>query len=116
VLLHGTVAVAAAAGSACALWHYARLDPVLCWLIAATAVTFLTYGYDKAIAGSRMTRVSERTLLFLAFIGGSVGAFVGMQLFRHKTVKGSFRIRFWGVVAAQVLLVASYFVWLAPRL
>ena len=92
------------------------LDAVQSWLLATTVVTFLTYGYDKAIAGSKWTRVPEKVLLLLAFVGGTIGALMGMRLFHHKTAKGSFRLRFWLVVAAQIVLLVAYYVWLRPLL
>jgi uncharacterized membrane protein YsdA (DUF1294 family) len=48
--------------------------------------------------------VPERVLHGLALLGGSPGAWAGMRLFRHKTVKGSFRAVFWFILAAQVAL------------
>jgi uncharacterized membrane protein YsdA (DUF1294 family) len=92
------------------------LDPVLSWLVAITVVTLLTYGYDKLIAGSGQTRVPEKVLLALAFLGGTVGALAGMWLFRHKTAKESFRLKFWLVVAAQIVVLVVYFVLIKPRL
>ena len=92
------------------------LDVVLAWLIAITVVTFLTYGYDKLIAGSGRTRVPEKVLLALAFLGGTLGALAGMWLFRHKTAKESFRLKFWLVVAAQIVVLVVYFGWLKPQL
>ena len=45
-------------------------------------------------------------LLSLGFVGGWPGAIVAQQLFRHKTAKRSFRIRFWLSVAANITLFA----------
>jgi uncharacterized membrane protein YsdA (DUF1294 family) len=42
------------------IWWYLSFDFVLSWLIAITLVAFLTYGYDKAIAGTGRTRVPEK--------------------------------------------------------
>ena len=92
------------------------VDPVLAWLLAISLVTFLTYGYDKLIAGSGRTRVPERVLLALAFAGGTLGALVGMWLFRHKTAKASFRLKFWLVVAAQIAVLVVYFAFIRPQL
>jgi uncharacterized membrane protein YsdA (DUF1294 family) len=90
------------------------LGALWAWLIAINGVAFLTYGYDKAIAGSRRTRVPESVLLALAAAGGSAGAWIGQRVFRHKTSKVSFGRRFTWVVAIQVMLLVVYWVWIAP--
>jgi uncharacterized membrane protein YsdA (DUF1294 family) len=83
-----------------------------CWLLAINVVTFGYYGYDKARARSAGSRVPELVLHGLSAGGGSPGAFAGMHLFRHKTVKQSFRILFWCIVALQLALAA----WIAKLL
>jgi uncharacterized membrane protein YsdA (DUF1294 family) len=85
------------------------------WLAAVTVITFLTYGYDKLIAGTGATRVPERILLALAFTGGTVGALLGMRLFRHKTSKESFLERFGLIVALQAAAIAGWYLFLRPR-
>lgn len=84
---------------------------LLSWLIAVNAVAFLTYGYDKMVAG-RFLRSPERVLLGLALAGGSAGALLGMLLFRHKVGRDTadFRAWFWRIVALQVVLSVA---WLA---
>lgn len=82
---------------------------VTAWLIAINVTTILLFGYDKAIAKGRRQRVPERVLLLLALSFGAIGALVGMTLFRHKTAKAMFQIKFWLVVVIQVLLVWAYF-------
>ena len=99
---------------AAVLWLGVRLDVVLSWLMAITLVTFLTYGYDKAIAGSERTRVPEKVLRALALAGGTIGALVGMRIFRHKTAKGSFRAKFGLVIIAQILVLVVYYVLIKP--
>lgn len=102
-----------------ATWSAHRWLPVLdwlqAWLLAVTAVTFVSYGYDKLVAGSGRTRVPERVLLTLAFAGGTLGALAGMRLFHHKTSKESFLERFWVVVAVQILLIAGWYLWRKGR-
>ena len=56
-------------------------------LILFSLLTFILYGYDKARAASRQSRIKERTLLGLAALGGAVGAILGQLIFRHKTKK-----------------------------
>lgn len=55
-------------------------------------IAFLLYGIDKWKARKGLRRIPERVLLEIAVIGGSVGAYVGMQLFRHKTRKVKFSV------------------------
>lgn len=55
------------------------------YLVIINIAAFLTYGMDKWKASKNAWRISEKTLLFLALIGGSIGALAGMYVFRHKT-------------------------------
>lgn len=50
---------------------------LVCYLLAINAVTFIVYGIDKYKAKKAKWRISEATLLLLAVLGGSVGAWVG---------------------------------------
>lgn len=90
------------------------LDWLQAWLLSISIVTFLTYGYDKLIAGREVTRVPERVLLGLAFAGGTLGALLGMRFFHHKTSKESFLERFWLIVTAQIVLIAGWYIFLRP--
>ncbi|MCR5383951.1 MAG: DUF1294 domain-containing protein [Saccharofermentans sp.] len=60
------------------------------YLILVNLVAFLLYGVDKAYAKTGARRIPEKTLLFWAWIGGSIGAFLGMNIFHHKTLKAKF--------------------------
>ena len=55
-------------------------------------VVFCAYAYDKAAARNGDWRVRESTLLWLAVLGGGIGAFVGQRLLRHKTRKPPFHV------------------------
>ena len=60
------------------------------WLVLVNLIAFVMYGLDKAYAKNGARRIPERSLLFWAWIGGSIGAFLGMKLFHHKTLKVKF--------------------------
>ena len=60
------------------------------WLILVNLAAFILYGVDKAYAKTGARRIPEKTLLFWAWIGGSIGAFLGMKIFHHKTLKVKF--------------------------
>ena len=74
------------------------------YLIAVNLVTFLIYGLDKWKAKRNARRISEKTLLTLALIGGSLGAFAGMRFFRHKTRHWYFRYGIPFIIVAQLAL------------
>lgn len=82
--------------------------PLLAWTLAVNGVALLAFGYDKGVAGSDRLRVPEVVLLGLALAGGSLGALLGMLLFRHKTSKRPFLVSFWLVVALQLALVIGW--------
>jgi len=89
-------------------------DVVFAWLIAINIVTFVAFGYDKAVAPKDTTRVPEAILLALTLLGGSVGAVIARPLFRHKTQKVSFHLIFWPCVIVSIILVAVYYLVLCP--
>ena len=68
----------------------------------ASALCFTLYAVDKGAARAGRERISESMLISLGFVGGWPGAIVAQQLFRHKTTKLAFRIRFWLSVVANV--------------
>lgn len=65
-------------------------QPIWVYLIAVNICTFLVYGIDKQRAKSGRWRIPESRLLLLAAVGGSLGAWLGMYVFRHKTRKAKF--------------------------
>ena len=65
---------------------------VLLILAAVKLLAFALYGVDKVKAKKGAWRIPEATLLLVAFLGGSVGALLGMEVFRHKTRHAKFRI------------------------
>ena len=62
------------------------------YLIGINVLTFLIFGADKWKAKRDKWRIPEDTLIWLAIAGGSVGALLGMYLFRHKTKHRKFQI------------------------
>lgn len=62
-----------------------------CCLTVVNAVAFIVYGIDKYRARNAKWRIPEATLLMLAVVGGSVGAWLGMKAWHHKTRHMKFR-------------------------
>ena len=79
--------------------------------LGASVLCIVVYGIDKLAARGGHDRVPEAMLLSLGLVGGWPGAIVAQQVFRHKTVKRSFRAMFWVTVAMNV----AVFAWLAMR-
>ena len=65
---------------------------LIVYLILINLVGFFLYGLDKAKAKRKGGRIPERTLLWVARIGGGAGCWLGMVLFRHKTKHIRFKI------------------------
>ena len=86
------------------------MSPILTWLVFINLLSLVVYGYDKFQATKSGWRISEHALLLLALIGGTIGAFIAMRIFRHKTRKSRFQLRFWGIVAFQLISAVLYIV------
>lgn len=64
------------------------------WLATWSVIAFLAFGWDKWRAGRSGQRVAEFTLVLFGALGGWLGGWLGMNLFRHKTAKGSFKLKY----------------------
>jgi len=81
---------------------------VLVYLAAITVVTFLVYGIDKWKSQHKRWRIPESVLLGLAAIGGSVGAWLGMLVWRHKTQHKKFKYGVPAILVVQVAVVVWF--------
>lgn len=81
-------------------------ETLLYYLIAINIVTLIVYGIDKVKAMKGKWRISEATLLLLAIIGGSVGAWLGMKTWHHKTMHKKFKYGLPLILLAQIALIA----------
>ncbi len=88
------------------------MTAALCYLIIVNAVAFAAYGIDKYKARHGRWRTPETTLLLLAVIGGSLGAWCGMKVWHHKTMHRKFK---YGVPLILVLQAMITF-WIINRL
>ncbi len=87
------------------------LHPLLVLLLLINLLAFLAMGLDKWRARRGARRTPERTLLLLALPGAAPGAWAGMHTFRHKTIKGSFRLKMFLVTFVQVAAIYAWFRW-----
>ena len=80
------------------------MEEIICYLLAINIATFLLYGIDKYKAKKGKWRISEATLLTMAAIGGSIGAWAGMRLWHHKTMHKKFKYGIPIIIILQVAL------------
>ena len=77
----------------------------LYYLLAVNSLTFLLYGIDKYKAKKGRWRISEATLLTMAAIGGSIGAWAGMRTWHHKTMHKKVKYGIPVIIIMQIALV-----------
>ena len=75
-------------------------------------IVALIYGIDKSLAKGKQRRMSERFLLFIAFLLGGTGAMFGMVIFNHKTSKMKFRLLVPLYIALNIILIKAYYMYL----
>ncbi len=101
LLLFGIPAAVLALGLAGGLTFGANVPILWAWLASINLITFLWFGLDKHRAQKNGLRAPENLLFFLTLTGGTVGALVGMRLFRHKRAKRSFVLVIWLLIVFQ---------------
>ena len=80
------------------------MNIILYYLLAINIASFFLYGIDKYKAKKGRWRISEATLLMMAVIGGSIGAWAGMRLWHHKTMHKKFEYGIPIIIILQVAL------------
>lgn len=79
---------------------------LLLYLCIINAIGFLLMHIDKKKAIKKQWRIPEKTLLGVAFIGGSVGSLFGMYTFRHKTKHVKFTVGIPVILSLQLVIAA----------
>lgn len=77
------------------IWYY---------LLLINIVAFFVCREDKILSKKHKKRISEKNLFVLAMAGGSIGLFLGMRLFRHKTLHKRFSLGVPFILFVQVVL------------
>lgn len=88
------------------IWNLLYNNLFIVYLCVINLFTFAIYGIDKWKAKHNKWRIREATLLGLAVIGGSIGAFAGMYVFRHKTRHRYFVVGIPVIFIIQVIVTA----------
>lgn len=82
---------------------------IIIYLVIINVTTFFVYGIDKWKAKKSKWRIRETALLGLAVLGGSIGAWLGMKVWHHKTQHKKFA---YGVPAIIIIQLALSAYWL----
>ncbi len=81
----------------------------LIYLLVVNVIGFIIMGVDKKRAIRGAFRISEASLFFVAFIGGSLGSIIGMQHFRHKTKHWYFQYGMPVILMVQIALLLTHY-------
>ena len=78
---------------------------LIIYFVTINVATFLVYGVDKWKAKRSKWRITEAALLLLAVLGGSIGAWLGMKVWHHKTMHKKFKYGIPLIIIVQVAVV-----------
>ena len=81
---------------------------ILGWLVIASVANFLLFGYDKLRAKASDGRIPESQMVWIGALGGWIGGLAAMILFRHKTAKLSFKLKYTAALFIQLGLIFAY--------
>jgi len=81
------------------------LHIVLIYLVIINVATFFVYGIDKWKAKKAKWRIRETALLALAVLGGSIGAWLGMKVWHHKTLHKKFKFGVPAIIIVQLAII-----------
>ena len=85
------------------------MDAIYAYLLIINALSLLLMLADKIKAKKNAWRIPEATLLTVAALGGSLGATIGMYLFRHKTRKPKFSVGLPFILSVHVFLFLHFY-------
>ena len=85
-----------------------EMDILFYYFLILNIMAFVQIAYDKHLAKTQKQRISERSLLGFVFIVGTIGSGLAMLIFRHKTAKKSYLLKFWLIVIVQILITWLY--------
>ena len=86
------------------------LHIVFIYLVSINVVTFFMYGIDKWKAKKSRWRIREAALLGLAVLGGSIGAWLGMKVWHHKTQHKKFKYGVPAIITVQLALIVYFII------
>ena len=88
------------------------MELLLYYFVCVNVLTFFVYGIDKSKARQGKWRISEATLLLFAVIGGSIGAWLGMRVWRHKTMHKKFKYGIPAILMIHIIIIGYLSKWI----
>jgi uncharacterized membrane protein YsdA (DUF1294 family) len=88
------------------------METLLYYFVCVNVLTFFVYGIDKWQARQGKWRISEATLLLFAVIGGSIGAWLGMRVWRHKTMHKKFKYGIPAILMIHIIIIGYLSKWI----
>ena len=85
-----------------------KLHPLVAYAVAINGALFILYAIDKLFSKIRLSRIPESLLHLLTLLGGTPAAYMAQQILRHKTIKESFRKKFYIIVGFQLLIIGVF--------
>ncbi|MCR1949585.1 MULTISPECIES: DUF1294 domain-containing protein [Clostridium] len=85
---------------------------IISYLLIVNIIAFITVYIDKQKAIKKQWRIKESTIIFIASIGGSIGTYIGMYFFRHKTRHLKFTLG----IPLIILIQLSIFIFIKNRI
>ena len=82
---------------------------ILLYLFAINVIAIFAIALDKSAARNGEPRVRESSLLIVAAIGGGIGMYAAMRIFRHKTRKNKFKIGVPAIVLSEIALLVIFY-------
>jgi uncharacterized membrane protein YsdA (DUF1294 family) len=86
------------------------IDEKLIVLVLLNIFGFILMGLDKLFALKKKRRISEKNLIAIAVLGGSVGTLIGMQVFHHKVRKPLFLYGIPVILTLQLYIYYHFFI------
>ena len=78
------------------------------YILVMSIVAFCVCGADKFAVQRQKSRVPEKVLFLLSALGGSVGMYLGMFTFRHKTKHWYFVVGIPAIILVQTALILYF--------
>jgi len=85
------------------------MEPIIGYLVILNVVGLFSMWLDKRKAIQHKWRIKEATLLTIALLGGSIGSWIGMRVFRHKTKHMSFLLGIPVILFLQIAGVIAFY-------